>query len=838
MLSPSGSGRTRWLGFSSDTAGAILVGLLALVVYGLTVQRTLSFWDCGEFIACSAILGIAHPPGSPLYVLFGRLFAALPVPADIGLRVNLVSVLFGALSVSLVYVIVARLTRRILLPQPFEGREGVIFVCGACGALTAGFGSTVWANAIEAEVYGLTLFLFMSILLLALLWFERRDTQAAPRLLVLATFLAGLGQSVHMMVYLALPALWLTVFAANAELRKDARVWAAAFATLTIMGTGVEAHLACLVLVLCMGLWNLSLLSGRNGRSPLSIVPVMAMWGLLLTWRVWPDVLGSALSTSGPARWSVSDWTALGVLSAALLLAPWLGGERTSRAVWRLPVALSGASLVAFSLLLFVPVRSAQDPAIDENDPETWTGLQGFLERKQYGRESMIERMFTRRGEWSHQLGRHPRMGFWSFFEIQYGLKSESPAPERGTVSRFAFLVLVALGALGALSLAWLEPREGVPLLLVLLLCTVGLVVYMNFADGTRYNPNRADQAYLEVRDRDYFFTTGFALFGVCLGLGVAAFMRAFRGSQGRLHRALLWTASAVFLFSLPWKTVEANWWTHDRSRNFVPYDYAHNMLESCEPDALLFTNGDNDTFPLWCLQEAYGVRKDVQIINLSLANTLWYVRQAKSRGVPFDPAYEEIDRLRYDPRLGRIQDQVLATVVESNRWERPVYFGSSTPEGSRVYRGQPLDSHLVMEGLVMRLSKDAAYRGVDAELVLRRHLDEYRLRGLNDSTLYLDPATSRIADNYATSLLFVADHYRRLGQVDSARAASVQASRLRPELTAARNYLVQLSGEFDRRDTLDSLCAGRTAAEQADLHFHFALAAEHVTDTLRAIQT
>ena len=840
------AGRGYGLERPQDYLLACLVGLLSLAVYAATVQRCVSFWDCGEFIASAAILGIPHPPGSTLFVLWGRLFAHLPWPGDIALRVNLVSVFFGALATAIGYLIVVRLARRHLFRQDsFWGSEWLLFVCGCCGALTSAFGSTVWTNATEAEVYGLTLFLFLVLLYITVIWFDARHDALAPRLLVLATFVAGLGAGVHMMVYLALPGLWLTVFAADPRARRDWRLWAAAFATLAIMVTGIETFLWNLGWVLLLALWFELVPRRVTRRVSVGAVPVCALL-LYVLFELWLPLRSAQPSGSGLAGffasfdWTWVDWAATLVVALAVTVGIIFTGpaaEDDRRPGWRLPAALVGAALTAFSLHAFLPIRSGHDPALDENNPETWAGVKGFLERKQYGRESMIERMFHRRGEWRHQLGRHPRMGFWSFFETQYGLKSGGPDPDSvvSPTHRPAFLLLLALGAWGALLLAWRRPRLGWPLIVVLLLCTLGLVVYMNFADGTRYQPQRADQAYLEVRDRDYFFTTGFALFGLCLGLGVAGFLSVFLDPRSRLHRPVVWVASAVFLFSLPWKTAAANYWTHDRSRNRVPLEYARNFLESCEPEALLFTNGDNDTFPLWCLQEAYGVRRDVRIINLSLSNTYWYIHQAKEREVPLDLSHAAIDALRPDPRQGRIQDQVVNAVLEANGWRHPVYFGASTPEGSRVYFGQSLDSNLVMEGLVMRLVRERGYRMVDPALVMRRYLQDYHLNGLADSTLYLDDATRRIADNYATALLFVADYYRRQKLVDSALEVTAVACRLRPGLGATRKYRVQLAGEFNRPEVLDSMLAVTAPTGRADLYYQFGLASELAGDRARA---
>jgi hypothetical protein len=787
---------------------ATLVGAVALVLYLLTVQRTLSFWDCGEFIACAAILGIPHPPGTALFVLIGRIFTLLPVPEDIGFRVNLMSVCFSALSVSLGYLIVSRITRRYLFPsESFWGREWLFFLSGACGAFLAGFGATVWTNAIEAEVYGLTLFMFFLIVYVNLLWLDARGTRLGFRLLVFAVFVAVLGLGVHLMVYLAIPALWLTVFAAEPDLRRDWRIWLAAAITMAITVAGVKVFIWNIVFVLALSGWFLLAPADLTRRLRAWIVPLLVplCYGLFaVTLPLRRDVDPGLIKSQGSMGsffetfyWSTTDW-----FVALLVLAVCMAG------VW----------------------RSAHDPAIDENSPETWTAFQGFLERKQYGRESMVTRMFRRRGDLAHQLGRHPRMGFWSFFEKQYGLKSgpvDVASPQLGGMPP-SFLLLFGLGLFGAGFVAVRKKVVGVPILLTLLLVTVGLVLYMNFADGTRYDPRSSDQAYLEVRDRDYFFTTGFALFGLCIGLGVAAFLRAFLEPGSKLWKPVLVASSIVFLFALPYKTVQANYWSHDRSRDFIPYDYAYNLLNSCEPDAVLFTNGDNDTFPLWCLQEAYGIRKDVRIINLSLANTHWYIQQIKSHlKVPFDIPDEQIELLRPHAQLGRVQDQVVNIVLESNAWQYPIYFGSSSPASSRVYRGKSLDSNLVMEGMVMKLHRDRGLSDVDRSRILRRYREEYRFRGVTDSTIYLNEATRRIADNYATGLMFVADGYRRAGILDSAFQAAAFASQLRPALDQPRLYMVQMAGEFGRPEVVDSIAAAAPVWRRGDLYYNFGVASE-----------
>jgi len=832
---------------------AALAAVIALVLYGMTVQRTLSFWDCGEFIACATILGVPHPPGTPLYILLGRLFSLFPVPADIGLRVNLLSVFSSALAVALGYLIVARIVRRYLFRgASFWGRGWIVFTAGLSGAIMSGFGRTVWINAIEAEVYGVTLLAFYSLIYIALVWVDVRYEPRGQRLLVLATFVAVLGLSVHMMIYLALPGLWLTVFLLRPDWRRHWILWVAVGATMAVMISGVEAFLWNLVLVLGTGILWLAL--ARTGRRTLApwIVPAWmvvqyAIFSATLPLRTVPNP--ELLSSSGAIGqwfesfyWSNTDWiltllVTLGLQAGCIREA--VRGGREHRQLWALPVGLAAAALVGYSVHGFIPLRSRLDPSIDENSPETWESFKGFVERKQYGSQSMVARMLKRRGDWAHQLGRHPRMGFWSFFETQYGIKSgpyDLSNPAAGTRSP-AFLLLVGLGLFGVGYLGAVYWRIGLPLVLTLFLATVGLVIYMNFADGTRYNPRVSDQAYLEVRDRDYFFTTGFALFGLCIGLGTAAFLRVFLDPGRPAWRVVVTASSAVFLFALPAKTVVANYWQCDRSRDLVPYDYAWNLLQSCDRDGILFTTGDNDTFPLWCLQEAYGIRRDVDIVNLSLANTHWYIRQMKNRhGVPFALTNDEIDLMRPTSQLGRVQAQVVNIVLESNQWRRPIYFGTSSPESVRRYRGAPLDSNLRLEGMVMRVVPDRGARIADRELVMKRYTEEYRYRSVADTTIFKNETTRRIADNYATGLLYIADEFRRQGRPDRARTAAALAMQLRPRLPGPRVYRAQLAGEYDRKDELDSMLETLPVEWHAELYYNYAVAAEVSGDPDRAL--
>jgi hypothetical protein len=195
------------------------------------------------------------------------------------------------------------------------------------------------------------------------------------------------------------------------------------------------------------------------------------------------------------------------------------------------------AALVGFSSQAYLPVRAGGNPAINENDPVSWNRFKGLLERKQYGQESMIRRMFKRRGSWVRQLVSDPRFGLWATFGEQYGLPDRAvPAESGGADNRGKSrsntapvlpVILILLGIFGAYTAVKRAPPDGVFLVLIFLLCTLGMVVYMNFSDGS-YNTAIAPVA--EVRNRDYFYTPGFVYFGIMIGLGLAYLLERIAG--------------------------------------------------------------------------------------------------------------------------------------------------------------------------------------------------------------------------------------------------------------------------------------------------------------------
>lgn len=731
-----------WLHYGS----AGLVFLVSYLVFNWTKAPTISFWDCGEFIASAAILGIPHPPGAPLYVLIGRLFTLLPISPDPGVRVNLISVITSAFAVMIGYLIVHRLVDHWTKEKTEWHFRIWKYVGGISGGLTLAFSRTFWSSAVEAEVYGLAMLVTLLILYLGILWWQRPSEVRGNQYLILAAYLGILGTALHMTVFLALPPVMLLILLSDEEKRKDWRIWVSG-----------------LVLLLVVASLDLFLIS-------------LAVWTAVTAFLVFKN----------PRAYD-----------------------------WQLPLGLCLAAVLGFSSQFFIPIRAAQSPHINENDPDDWKSFKYFLERKQYGQTSMIKRAMTRRGQLENQFGRYPRMGFWGFFEKQYGFSK-------------VFVLLLILGLWGLYE-SWRKSRSpGVMLAAIVFFGTIGLVWYMNFADGTRQDPVTGE-GYLEVRDRDYFWTPGFIAFALCLGLGLAALGCRLaewikEKNPGRPFLAVPGVVAIVAL-AFPYFGFASNFSVHQRINNYLPYDYAYNLLSSCLPGAVLFTNGDNDTFPLWALQEAYGFRRDVKNINLSLINTSWYILQKKHQdSVPISLSDEEIARIApdFNPATGRmqrrIQDKIIDDILETNQWKTPVHFSVTCASDARVYRGRSVDPYLVMRGMVYDVVPQGSGTGTRIDIAETRRFYEavFRYRGTDDPKVRKDENDWRIIQNYVSAFIFVADTLRKAGDFKGAEAVIRKAMEVNPREVSSYQYLVGLLTDQRRIASAESLVAAAPLPETA----------------------
>lgn len=881
------------------------IWLVVITVYWFTKAPTLSLWDCGEFIAASYILGVPHPPGTPLYVLMGRVFSIIPVSADIGLRVNLLSAVASSFTAVFGYLAGVR-----ILTACFSGDKSLvskvmIYAGAAAGAFLVAFGLTNWNNSVEAEVYGMSMMMLMAVLWLALVYRDHAGSAFGERVMLLVYFIAFAGIGVHMTTFLALPALSLLFI-----LKKDAarHVWYAVVAFVIFelylifalssrpgeipyyvpilivfifylfyifsyeripsiylvvaglfllsvlpvagpvlkavrgdsgipdedMGSGVlsgigqvcfgvfivvaivlffiylrkekdsEArrhYLVTSLFILASGLMTLVLISGIKGHVAFLLATAFLGFAFAvalrkyLNWPVLAATILVSLVVIGVEEFFIG-------LAVGVVLVPIIG-LLTKQRSWKNALLILLVAVLGYSTHVYIPIRSAQNPVINENNPsQNLTATINYIERKQYGSQSMIERMFERRAEWENQFGNFRRMGFWHFFQQQYGLNG------------VRFVPVFIIGLYGLWEVVRRRPREGVPFLVLILLASVGLVLYMNFADGMRQHPVTGED-YIEVRDRDYFFTPAFILFALAIGIGITGVVQFIKDALWRsgsaVKKGMVYLSLLVCLF--PVYTLAQNYYYSDRSNNYIAYDYAWNLLTSAEPNAVLITVGDNDTFPLWCLQEAYGVRKDVDVVNLSLANARWYIKQLKhTLGIDLRWTDSDIDSLLVlrdqNGNIYRLKHQVVAELINCCWDRRPINFAVTVLGGDRKFMGQSLDSLLILRGLVRSLDTTSRAGNVDVEACIDFYTnpDKMRYRSIADPAVYKTETGLRLTRNYLQSFMEVTDSLVALKDYERAEWLMKEGIKRIPHAGEGVNYLAALYAEQGKRDQLQEL--------------------------------
>jgi Tfp pilus assembly protein PilF len=334
------------------------------------------------------------------------------------------------------------------------------------------------------------------------------------------------------------------------------------------------------------------------------------------------------------------------------------------------------------------------------------------------------------------------------------------------------------------------------------------MVVYLNFTDH-------------EVRERDYFFTAFFQAWAMWAGLGAAMAAQALAGAR-RGEAALPKLAVAgLLLFLIALLPVKTQWFVHDRKDDTIARDYAYNLLMPLPQDAILLTNGDNDTFPPWYLQEVEGIRKDVRVVNLSLLNTPWYARQCRDYEprVPLELSDVEIRSLQpmLDPQSDQIllvKDQVVRQIIRDNKGQRPLYLAVTVPDR------MGLEERLTMEGLAHRIHPEPTPERIALETCRRNVYEVFMpLHGIltadgkTDRDFHRDENEARLIQNYAAIHFYMAIEYDRQGKIAEALAEAQRAQEVAPGFAGNRLFLGIL---YERQGDLTS----------AEAHYRASIAA------------
>ncbi len=710
---------------------ALALFALVLTGYILTLAPSVTFWDAGELIASIHNLGIPHPPGTPLFVLLGHVWAALFPVGEYAWRTNLMSATFSAAAAGF-FFLVAHDTLRLGTAGLAPGTRRLVALGGgmAAGVMSA-FSFTQWQNSNETEVYSVATFTIALICWLCLRWRAARGTERSLRLILLIVYLAGISMGNHLLALLVGPAVVM-------------------FLVTTIHGSPAASE--------------------RERRQEWATVAVVAgLWALLI---------GTGLGS-----------TPLIVLGGLCFVA----AAAFAAMAGMLPFALLalGIAAIGITTYLFLFIRAGQSPMPNEADPSTWDALLAVIRREQYPIRTPLDDPTIAHGPTNP--GRSLTIiglqiqNYLQYFNWQWarGLAKWGSGVVTGQLVGAVLVTVLGLRGLFAQRRA---DQAGWWLLFTLFLVTgLGLVAYMNFKPGASLGyalfPVSAQH---EVRERDYFFVVSFLVWGVWAGIGLATVVRE---GLTRIARPAV-RAAVPLLFLVAFLPAAANVGAASRRHGadaHLAADFAYNLLNSVPPYGVLFTYGDNDTFPLWWAQEVAGIRQDVTIVCLALANTHWFARQLRDMPLrPFDEATapaiwqgrepvkpdwptlpmtdEEIEAAyprqldkpvtvtfgpyRQTYRAGTIfytSDFVAARIIQQNLGRRPVAWSVTT---GRNFLS--LDPYLLQKGLVLELQPmppDSLAPGIDRQRLAGALLDLVTTDRLVWETYRYGPLRTRPAE-------------------------------------------------------------------------------------------
>lgn len=648
--------------------------IIALITYAITVEPTASFWDCGEFIAGAYKLQAPHPPGTPFFLLVGRLFSLLAGSdlTQVAYWVNMVSVVCSAATIMLLFWSITLLGLK-LMPVSKEQLSThqtiTLLSAGTIGALAYTFSDSFWFSAVEAEVYAMsslfTAFVFWAILK----WDSVQNPRFANQWLLLIAYVTGLSLGVHILNLLTIPAVCLVFYLKQT---KKPSFW------------GIVKTLAL------SGFMILFILIGV-----ISALPELALQ---------LDIF--AVNTLG-----LPFNSGVGMVILALIVGLTYGiyhSHRTQK------VQLN-TFLLAFTLLLVgygsygvIVVRAQYDTPINMNKPSDVSRYVSYVNREQYGNNALFygptyksrlidskpaswvyrrkgnryekvdyrpqytydsymyfPRLYSQRDNhpalyqqilgkkkgqkptmadnlkffWNFQMGHmYWRYFLWNFAGresdrqdagtlMPYQTKSSLPEViQRNKANNQLYMLPLLLGLIGA----FFQYRRSKPVFMVnaLLFAMLGLAMVFYF-----------NSPPVEPRERDYIYVGSFYAFAVWIGFGAMALIvwaqRLFK------NHPLASVFASVLCLSVPLLMAIEGWNDHDRSNRVFSVNSAKNMLNSCAPDSILFVSGDNETYPLWYAQEVEGIRTDVRVCNLQLMASGWYTEQLhrkvyQSEALPF----------------------------------------------------------------------------------------------------------------------------------------------------------------------------------------------------------
>ena len=659
---------------------------IALITYTLTLEPTVSAWDCGEYISTSVKLEVGHPPGAPLFQMLGAFFTMFTSDlTEIAKMVNFMSALASAFTILFMFWTITNLAKKLALKTGDfnEGKYIAILGSSLVGSLAYTFSDSFWFSAVEGEVYAMSSFLMALLFWLGLKWESVLHEPRGNKWLIIISFVVGLSFGVHILSLLVIPAIVMLYFFKT-------------YKNINLKSTAVATVISVFVLILVFKFifpFTLKFFSA----SELFFINSVGL----------PYNSGS-------------------IIAAIILIVLFYFGLNYTRKNNKVTANTLILSLlfimIGFSSWMMLPIRANANTTINENNPSSARELLAYYEREQYGdanvfydtyysnkynddldannptrddkpkyekkdgkyvivnvyegilrnysdkHKGFIPRMVNPASEKmykaiagipanskrrptfaenikfmaSFQFGyMYGRYFMWNFVGRQNDTQGRLDIFNGNWLSGIDFIDEARLGSQDKLPSQVLENKgRNKYYFLPLILGIIGLLyqikwdkenfftLFLFFAFTGLAIIFYTNPKPFEPRERDYAVVGSFYIFAIWIGFGVLAIYEKLKnfGPQKVIAIAITF----ISFIAVPTLMAVENWDDHDRSNRYTTHLNAQAYLESCDPNAIMFTIGDNDTFPLWYMQEVEGIRTDVKLVNTSLFQTDWYIDQMK----------------------------------------------------------------------------------------------------------------------------------------------------------------------------------------------------------------
>lgn len=687
-----------------------LIFIIAAFTYLSTIEPTASFWDCGEFLATSFKFEVGHPPGAPFFMLIARfvsLFASNPT--NVPVMVNSMSALASAFTILFLFWTITHLAKKIIIKRKEEfsiGNLVAIFGSGVVGALAYTFSDSFWFSAVEAEVYA-TSSMFTALVFWAMLkWEDVADEKFSNRWIIMIFYLIGLSIGVHLLSILVLIPMVFIYYFKKYEKPNRNGIIITGLISLLIIGFTMWGIIPGIVVVASW--FELMFVNGfglpyNSGVIFYLILLIgLIIWGLFYTYRKNKPIFNTIIWAFFMIFIGYSTFIVMVIRSNAnppldennpdnvFSLLAYLNREQYGDRplfygqCYNAPLIRNdkGSPYYIQKDGKYKIVGHKQVPVYDDQftslfprmwspqrdhirEYKKWGGIEGipvkvpdnkggmktvykptFGENLAYMFKYQIGFMYLRYFMWNFSGRQNDIQGHGGILrgnwlsgipfidEARLGPQDDLPRSIKNNKARNVYYMLPLL--LGLLGLFFHSKNQNSDFWIVMLLFVMtglAIVIYLN-------------QYPLQPRERDYAFVGSFYAFAVWIGLGVMAIYKWLSKKKDSVLVASI--TGLVTLVAVPVNMGAQNWDDHDRSGRYTARDFAIDYLESCAPNGIIFTNGDNDTFPLWYAQEVEGIRTDLRVVNLSLFNTDWYVDQMKRKAYEAEPIPNSFDSDKY----------------------------------------------------------------------------------------------------------------------------------------------------------------------------------------------